>query len=232
MKITVVGGGGQAGSRIVERLIAAGHDARSASPSSGVDTLSGAGVAQALADAVVVVDATAPRDDALDFFTRSTQTLLHHGRRAGVRHHVVLSVVGADRMMDAPYMRGKVAQEDLVRRSGIPYSIVRATQFHHFIRILADVFTAGDVVRVPAAHVQPVSVDDVATVVAEVAVGAPLNGTIDIAGPERITFAEAIARAAPGRQVAMDPAVKYFGATLDEDTLLPAAGARLGRVRL
>lgn len=229
--MVVVGGSGRSGSRILAQLSATGHDARGASRSSGVDTVTGAGVAQAVAGADVLVDASDPRGDALEFFTRSTATLLEHGRRAGVRHHVVLSVVGADRMPDAPYMRAKVAQEELVRRSGIPFTIVRATQFHEFLPDLVDVFSAGDVVRVPQARMQPVAVEDVAELVAGVATGAPLNETMELGGPEPMSFAEAIARVT-SRRVVMDQAVKYFGAALQDDTLLPARHARLGKTRL
>ena len=232
MRIVVAGGGGRAGSRIVARLASAGHDVRGVSRADGVDTITGAGVAQALAGCMVVVDATAPREDALEFFTKSTRTLLEHGRNAGVHHHVVLSVVGADRMPDSPYMRAKVAQENLVRESGIPFSIVRATQFHDFVATFAEVFADGDVVRVPNARLQPVSVDDVATIVADIATAPPLNGTIDIGGPEAMTFAEALARVSPGRAVVTDDSVTYFGAALHDDTLLVRPPARLGAERL
>jgi uncharacterized protein YbjT (DUF2867 family) len=202
-----------------------------ASPSTGVDTITGKGVADALAGRDVVIDATANRDDAMEFFTRSTRTLLEHERRAGTRHHVVLSVVGADRMPGSEYMRAKVAQEDLVARSGIPWSIVRATQFHDFIPTLATVFDTGDGIRVPQARIQPVSVDDAAGILAEIAVGNPLNGTIEVAGPEAMTFRDAIARVTK-RPVVADVAVTYFGAALSDDTLLPQHAARLGTTRL
>ena len=232
MKLLVVGGGGRAGARIVAYLAASGHGVRGVSRSTGVDTVSGAGVAEALGSTDVVIDTTAPRSDALEFFTRSTQTLIEHGRRAGVRHHLVLSVVGADRMQDSPYMRAKVAQEDLVRRSGLPFTIVRATQFHDFVATFADVFADRDVVRVPDARLQPVALDDVAAVVGELATARPLNDTIDVAGPEVITFAEAISRIAPERRVLVDGSVRYFGAALRDGTLLPGRSGRLGTQRL
>ena len=231
MKIVVAGGSGRAGSRIVARLAAGGHEVVSASPSTGVDTLTGTGLAEALSECRVVIDATAPRENAQDFFTRSTRTLIDQERRADVRHHVLLSVVGADDMPGSDYMRAKVAQEELVRDSGIPYSIVRATQFHDFIPTLADVFATGDVIRVPLARLQPVSIEDVASVIADVALGPPINGIIDVAGPEAMSFADAIARVTP-RRVVMEPNVGYFGATLADSTLLPRHATRLGTTRL
>lgn len=213
-------------------LTSAGHDVLSASRSSGVDVLTGAGLASALAGREVIVDATAPRSDALEFFTRSTRALIEHGSGAGVRHHLVLSVAGADRMPDSAYMRAKVAQENLVRESGIPFSIVRATQFHDFVATFPDVFADGDVVRVPAALIQPVSVDDVARIVADIATSPALSGSIDVGGPEAMTFAEAINRVAPERRVVADADVTYFGAALQDDTLLVREPARIGSERL
>ena len=237
VKIAVIGGTGRAGSRIVARLAATGHEAVAASPSTGVDTLTGAGLDGVLAGTGVVIDVSnASGGDPVAYFTRSTHTLLGHAARQGVRHHVLLSVVGADRMTDSPYMRGKVQQEELVRRGAIRYSIVRATQFHEFIPAIADAFADGDGVRVPACDMQPVALDDVAEVIVSVAGGEPLERTIEIAGPEAMPMAEAVRRSLRSggeqRLVETDPEVRYFGARVERDTLLPGRGARIGHIRL
>ena len=216
MRIVVVGGTGLIGSQVVARLRDAGHEAVVAAPSTGVDTLTGAGVDEALAGADVVVDVSnSPSfadDDVMRFFTTSTRTLLDAEARAGVGHHVILSIVGTDRT-DAGYLRAKVAQEDLVRGSGRGWSVVRATQFFEFARSIADGATADGVVRIPPVAFQPVASADVARTVAEVATGAPLDGMVELAGPERLRFDEFIrsALAAQGdeREVVADPEATY-----------------------
>ena len=236
MRIVVIGGTGRIGSQVVELLRAEGHDVLAASPSGGVDTVSGEGVAEAVAGADVVVDVSnSPSfadDDVLHFFTTSTGHLLAAEAAAGVRHHVVLSIVGADGI-DAGYMRAKVAQERLVHESGIGWSVVRATQFHEFVTAIADGSTVDGVVRIPPVAFQPVAAADVARAVADVAAGEPA-GTVEIAGPERLRFDEVVrdALAARGdtRTVVADPAAPYFGAVLAEGSLVPAGEARLGTV--
>lgn len=230
MKITVLGGTGRAGARIVARLAADGHQVVAASRSTGTDALTGQGLDAALAGAAAVVDAgNAPTDDPASYFARSTRGLLDAAKRQGVRHHLLLSVVGADRM-DTPYMRGKVAQEELVRSSGTGYTIVRATQFHEFIPELADTFADGSVIRVPEARMQPVALEDVAELIATLAPAPPLNRMVEIGGPEAMTVADAVRRVVDARvPVIPDRGVSYFGATLGDDTLLPGADAHLGR---
>ena len=233
MKITVLGGTGRAGARIAARLAAGGHEVVAASRSTGVDTLTGRGLDAALSGAAAVVDASnAPTADPASYFARSTRALLDAANRQGVRYTLLLSVVGADRM-DTPYMRGKVLQEELVGSSGTGHTIVRATQFHEFIPDLANAFAAGSVIRVPDARMQPVALEDVAELVAMLAAAPPLNGMMEVAGPEAMTIAAAVSSAVNGRMpVIPDRDVTYFGATLREDTLLPGTNARLGRRRL
>ncbi|MDP9793460.1 uncharacterized protein YbjT (DUF2867 family) [Catenuloplanes nepalensis] len=237
MKIVVIGGTGLIGSKVVARLAAEGHEAVAASPSSGVDSITGQGLDTALAGAEVVVDVTnAPawgEEEVLHFFTTSTGNLLAAARKAGVRHHVAVSIVGADRLPGSGYLRAKVAQEELIKESGVPYTIVRATQFFEFIAGIAQNSTVGSEVRIPTAKFQPVAADDVAAVVAEVATSPAADGTMQVAGPEVFEFPEIVARALEGdpRTVVADPAVGYFGAALPDDGLIPAAGtARLGAV--
>ncbi|MEL7976650.1 NAD(P)H-binding protein [Isoptericola sp. F-RaC21] len=238
MKIVVVGGTGLIGKQVIAHLTDAGHDAVAAAPSTGVDTLTGDGVDAALAGADVVVDVSnSPSfadDDVLHFFTTSTRTLLDAEKRAGVRHHVALSIVGADRNPDSGYLRAKVAQEELVRSGGVPWSVVRATQFFEFARRIADGATVDGVVRIPPVAFQPIASADVARFVADAATAEPSEGVLDVAGPERVRFDEliaaALAAAGDARRVVADPAAPYFGAVLDEDSIVPQGDARLGAV--
>jgi uncharacterized protein YbjT (DUF2867 family) len=234
MKIVVVGGSGLIGSKVVARLAEQGHEAIAASPNSGVNTVTGQGLAEVLAGAQVVVDVSnSPSledEAALEFFTTSTGNLLAAERPAGVGHHVALSVVGTERLQESGYLRAKLAQEQLVRESGIPYSIVHATQFFEFVKSLADAATDGTTVRLSPALVQPIAADAVAGAVARTAVGEPVNGTIEIAGPEQFGLDELIRKAlsvrGDPRQVVADPEARYYGAHLEERTLLPSADAR------
>lgn len=239
MRVVVVGGTGLVGHQVVALLRDRGHEVVVAAPGTGVDAVTGAGLDAALAGADVVVDVANARtlDDAgvLAFFTAATRRLLAAGRAAGVRHHVVLSVVGADRL-DAGYLRAKLAQEELVRAAGSGWTVVRATQFHEFVPVLLDALTDGDVVRVPPADLQTVASADVARVVADVAVGPALDGVLEVAGPERRACAD-VARAvlaAHGdpRVVEVDASATYFGAVPDRDALVPRGAARLGTVTL
>jgi uncharacterized protein YbjT (DUF2867 family) len=229
MRIVVIGGTGLVGRRVVELLNERGHDAVAASPSSGVDTVTGAGLADALQGADVVVDTpNAPSFEdgpVLDFFERSTTHLVDAEKAAGVRHHVVLSIVGADRMPDIGYMRAKVAQERIVRESGIPYTIVRSTQFFEFIGALADAATDGDRTVLSDVLMQPIAAADVSLALAEAAVADPTDGVLELAGPERLRLDDLARRllAARGdaRTVVTDPAAGYFGGTVDDRSLVP-----------
>ena len=240
MNIVVVGGTGRLGSQVVTELQRRGHEAVAAAPSTGFDTISGAGVVEGLAGAEVVVDVSnAPSfEDAavLQFFQTSTGTLLAAERTAGTRHHVVLSIVGADRATDSGYMRGKVAQELLVANGGVPYTIIRATQFFEFLSGIADSATTDGTVRLPSAHLQPIAVTDLAVAVADVVEGSPMNAVVEVAGPEAIGLDELARRvlSATGdaRPVVTDDSVKYFGAPLDDATLTPGPGARIAPTRL
>jgi uncharacterized protein YbjT (DUF2867 family) len=237
MKIVVIGGSGLIGKKLTPLL--RGHNAVSASPSSGVNSLTGEGLAQALAGANVVIDVTnSPSwEDAavMAFFDTSTRNLLAAERAAGVGHHVALSVVGADRMPDSGYMRAKVNQEILIKTSGAPYSIVRATQFFEFLGGIADSGGKGDTVRLSTAPMQPMAADDVAAALADVAVGEPLNATVEIAGPEKMSIAEFVGRflAASGdkRTVIADPQSTYYGAVMGREGIAPGANPRLGLTR-
>jgi uncharacterized protein YbjT (DUF2867 family) len=239
MKIVIIGGTGLIGTKTVERLRKRGHEVIAASPDSGVDTISGKGLAEALAGAQVVVDlANSPsfEDQAvLKFFERSGRNLLSAEKAAGVRHHVALSVVGTDRLPESGYLRAKMAQEHLIERSGIPYTIVRSTQFFEFLGRIAHDGVVGHTVRVSSALVQPIAGDDVADAVTDAALGAPVNGTIEIAGPERVGLAELVARflkeSKDSLQVVADPEALYFGAKLDDRSLVPSGEARLGATR-
>src|SRR5262245_2577097 len=203
MKIVVIGGSGLIGSKLVTKLSAQGHHAVAASPNSGVNTLTGEGLAEVLAGASVVVDVSnSPSfEDAavLKFFETSTRNLLTYEATAGTRHHVALSIVGVERPSESGYFRAKAAQEKLIKGSSIPYSIVHATQFFEFAKSIADAATSGNTVRIAPVFFQPMAAEDVATAVAEVAVGAPVNGTIEIAGPERFRFDQFIRRALSAR---------------------------------
>jgi uncharacterized protein YbjT (DUF2867 family) len=237
MKIVVIGGSGLIGKKLIPLLH--GHEAVSASPSSGVNSLTGEGLAQALAGAKVVVDVTnSPSwDDSavMAFFDTSTRNLLTAERAAGVGHHVALSVVGADRMPDSGYMRAKVNQENLIKAGGVPYSIVRATQFFEFLGGIADSGAEGDSVRLSTAPMQPMAADDVAAGLADVAIGAPLNSTIEIAGPEKMSIADFVGRfmAARGdkRKVIADTKALYYGAAMGSSGIAPGANPLLGRTR-
>jgi uncharacterized protein YbjT (DUF2867 family) len=239
MNIVVIGGTGLIGSKLVEHLRADGHEALAASPDTGVNALTGEGLAEALEGAQVVVDvANAPGwEDAavLDFFQTSSRNLLAAEAAAGVGHHVTLSVVGADRLTESGYMRAKLAQEGLVKAGPIPYTIVRATQFFEFIGRIADSSTDGDTVRLPPALVQPEAADDVAKTLADVAVGAPLNDTVELAGPEAFRLDELARRVLRAnhdpREVMADAHARYFDAELDDRSLIPVDGARIASTR-
>jgi uncharacterized protein YbjT (DUF2867 family) len=229
MKITVVGASGRIGSRVVELLRAEGHDVVASSRSTGVDVLTGAGLADALAGADVLVNVTdspiLEGGPAMEFFTASTPILVGAARSADVGHFVALSIVGVDGVPDSGYYRAKVAQEKIITESGIPYSIVRATQFAEFAETITETFTVGDEVRVPDALIQPIPADEVAAAVARAAVGEPLNGISNVGGPQKITF-EQLARDALARKgdrtknVLVDPEARYFGAKLGTRSLV------------
>jgi uncharacterized protein YbjT (DUF2867 family) len=240
MKIVVIGGTGLIGTKLTARLRALGHDVTPASPTTGVDTITGAGLAPALAGADVLVDVSnAPSFDAdavLRFFETSTRHQLAAAAAAGVGHVVALSVVGNDRMPDSAYQRAKGVQERLIRESGLPFSIVRATQFFEFLAGIADAATSGGTVRVAPALIQPVAADDVAVAVARAAVSAPVDGVVEVGGPEVFRQDELLRRVleakGDARTVVADPLARYFGALLTERTLVPGEGAQQGRTRL
>ena len=239
MKIVVIGGTGLIGSKVVLKLGERGYDVIAASPDSGVNTLTGEGLTKVLEGASVVVDVSnSPsfEDDAvMEFFKTSTGNLLRYEAAAGVGHHVALSIVGTERLPDSGYMRAKVAQEKLIKESPIPYSIVRATQFFEFLTRIADSATEGNMVRLPPVGFQPLAAEDVASQVAKVAIGAPLNGIVEVAGPEQFRFDEFISRGLSARkdprEVIADPHAPYFGAELSERSLVPNNGALLGETR-
>ncbi|WP_327038304.1 SDR family oxidoreductase [Micromonospora maris] len=240
MKIVVIGGSGLIGSKLVKLLDAQGHEAVPASPKTGVNTLTGDGVAEALAGADVVVDVSnSPSlegDAALEFFETSTRNLLAAAADAGVGHYVALSVVGSERLADSGYMRAKVAQENLVTASGLPYSVVHATQFFEFVPGIIDAATDGDTVHLAPVLIQPMAADDVAAAVAEVVLGAPVNAVVEVAGPEQFRLDELgrnlLADQQDPRSVVADSDARYFGATLAERSLVPADGARTADTRL
>lgn len=239
LKIVVIGGSGLIGSKLTTRLRQLGHEVNAASPSSGVNTLTGEGLADALAGAQVVVDvANSPsfEDKAvLEFFEKSGRNLLAAEAAAGVQHHVALSVVGTERLLASGYFRAKLAQENLIKASPVPYTIVRATQFFEFVKVIAHGATDGQTVRLPSALMQPIVSDDVAALLADVAVGAPVYGTVEIAGPDPIRQDEMIRQffRATGdtRTVVVDPAALYFGTRLNDQSLTPGANPRLGKTR-
>ena len=239
MKIVVVGGTGFIGSKVVACLPDHGQDAVAASPDTGVNTLTGEGVADVLKDASVAVDVSnSPsfEDQAvMEFFTTSTTNLLAAEHDAGVRHHVALSIVGADRVPESGYLRAKVAQEKLIVESGIPYSIIHATQFFEFVTRIADELTDGDTVRAPTELIQPMAADDVAAAVCEISQRPPVDGVTEIAGPEQFSFEDLVRREleAKGdpRTVVSDPKARYFGAHLQERDLVAGDGAHLGAIR-
>ncbi|WP_435008989.1 SDR family oxidoreductase [Tundrisphaera lichenicola] len=239
MKIVVIGGSGLIGKKVVSELRRRGHEVVAASPSSGVNSLTGEGLAEAVAGASVVVDVTnAPswEDSAVkEFFETSTRNLLAAESAAGVGHHVALSVVGADRMPGSGYMRAKVVQEGLIEAGKVPYTIVRATQFFEFLGWIAGAEGGGDTVRLPAAPMQPLAADDVAAALADVAEAPPTNGMVEVAGPETLSIAEFVGQflSSKGdqRTVIADPEALYSGAALDDRGLNPGENARLGPTR-
>src|SRR6266436_3364638 len=239
MKIVVIGGSGLIGSRLVTKLREHGHEAVAASPNSGVNTLTGEGLAEVLKGASVVVDVSnSPSwEDAavLKFFETSTRNLLTYEAAARVGHHVALSVVGTDHLSGSGYFRGKIAQEKLIKESSIPYSIVHATQFFEFLKGLADISVIGDKVHLPPVLFQPMAADDVASAVGKVAVGQPVNGTVEIGGPEQFRVDELVRRRLATlkdpREVIADPNARYAGAKISERTLVPGDSARLGETR-
>lgn len=235
MKIVVIGGTGLIGSKVVSELVDRGHEAVAASPNSGVNTLTGEGLADVLVGANVVVDVSnspsfAP-EDVMDFFTTSTTNLLAAEREAGVAHHVALSVVGADRLPDSGYLRAKVAQERLIAESGQPYTILRATQFYEFVLRIADEATVDGTARVSTGLMQPIAAADVSAAVARAAQAEPANAIVEIGGPERIGMDELIRRGLTARgdtrTVVSDPEAPYFGTTLSSDELTPGPDAQL-----
>jgi uncharacterized protein YbjT (DUF2867 family) len=239
MKIVVIGGTGLIGSRLVNKLGEQGHEAVAAAPSSGVNSLTGEGLADALKGAAVVVDVTnAPswEDTAvLKFFETSTRNLLTYGGAAGVGHYVALSVVGTERLLESGYFRAKLAQEDLIKASSIPYSIVRATQFFEFVNHIADYSTEGNTVRLPPALIQPMAADDVASALSRIATNSPVNGSVEVGGPEKFRLDELVRRSLASsqdpREVVSDPHARYYGIEVSETALVPDNGARLGEAR-
>jgi uncharacterized protein YbjT (DUF2867 family) len=236
MKVVVIGGTGLIGSKVVTKLKERGRDAVAAAPNTGVDTITGRGLAEAMAGAEVVVDVSnSPSFEeqaAMDFFQTAGRNLTEAEVKAGVRHHVALSVVGTDRLQGSGYFRAKLAQEQHIKSSPIPYSLVHATQFFEFMRAIADFSTVGGIVRLPPVRFQPMAADDVASAVTDVALGAPANDTIEIAGPDATTLDAAIRKVLEydrdPRRVIADPEAPYFGVEVSELTLVPGANARLG----
>jgi uncharacterized protein YbjT (DUF2867 family) len=239
MKIVVIGGSGLIGKKTVNDLRQRGHEVVAASPSSGVNALTGEGLARAFAGAAVVVDVSNSPSFAdaavLEFFETSNRNLLAAEREAGAGHHVALSVVGADRLPESGYMRAKVGQEGLIEAGHVPYTIVRATQFFEFMGGIAQSATEGNAVRVPPALMQPILSDDVASALAEIAVGEPLNGTVELAGPEPIRQDELVRQFLianrDAREVITDVHARYFGTELNDQSLTPGANPRLGPTR-
>ena len=239
MRIVVIGGTGRIGSKVVNKLREHGHEAIAAAPNTGVNTLTGEGLAEVLKGAAVVVDVSdSPAwDDAavLKFFETSTRNQLKYEAEAGVGHHVALSVVGTDRLYESGYFRGKIAQEKLIRESSIPYTIVHATQFFEFLKGLADWSMVGNEVHLPPVLFQPMAAEDVASGVAEVAVSPPANGIVEIGGPEQFRLDELVRRRLESlkdpRNVITDPNARYSGAKISEKTLVPGSNARLGETR-
>jgi uncharacterized protein YbjT (DUF2867 family) len=240
VKIVVIGGTGLIGTKVVKNLTAQGHETLAASPKTGVDATTGRGLPEALAHAEVVVDvANAPSwEDAavLAFFENSGRNLARAEREAGVHHHVALSVVGTDRLQESGYFRAKLTQERLIKGSGIPYTIVRATQFFEFLGAIAAAGAEDGRVRLPNASFQPIAAEDVAKAVADAALGSPVNGTIEIAGPERMPLSDLVARYLKAtndpREVIRDPEARYYGILVDDRSLVPRDNAHLGAIRL
>jgi len=240
MKILVIGGTGLIGSKTIAILRQGGHEAVAASPNTGVNTITGQGVKEAMADVQVVTDlANSPSFEAkavLAFFETSGRNIHAAEAAAGVRHHVALSIVGTDRAPDNGYFRAKAAQEKLIEASSIPYTIIRSTQFMEFLGAIAAEGAKGSTVRISPGLFQPIAADDVAAIVADVALGAPRNGIVEIAGPDRAPFNEIIARylkaIGDSRTVVSDPEARYFGGRVEERSLVPWGEARLGRIGL
>ena len=238
MKIVVIGGTGLIGSKTVAMLRQGGHEVVAASPNTGVNTITGEGLTEAMAGTQVVIDlANSPSFEdraVLAFFETSGRHLLAAEAAAGVRHHVALSIVGTDRTPDNGYFRAKVAQEQLIETSGIPYTIIRSTQFLEFLGRIADSSADGNVVKLSPGLFQPIAADDVAAIVAEVALAAPRNGIVEIAGPERAPFNAIVARylqaVGDPRAVVRDPDARYYGGRVEERSLVPLGEARLGRI--
>jgi uncharacterized protein YbjT (DUF2867 family) len=239
MKIVVIGGTGLIGSKLVIKLREQEHEVVAASPKSGVNTLTGEGLAEAFRGASVVVDVTnSPSwEDAavMKFFETSTRNQLAYEATAQVRHHVALSVVGTERLLASGFFRAKMAQENLIKASSIPYSIIRATQFFEFVKGIADFSTEGNKVRLPSALIQPMAADDVASAVGRIATGSPVKGTVEVGGPEKFRLDELARRALATwkdpREVVADPHARYYGIEVSERTLLPGDDARLGETR-
>jgi uncharacterized protein YbjT (DUF2867 family) len=239
MKIVVIGGTGLIGSKLVQNLRERGHDVLAASPSTGVNSITREGLAQAMDGAEVVVDvANAPswEDQAvLEFFETSSRNLLAAEAAAGVRHHVALSIVGSERLPENGYFRAKVAQENLIKASGIPYTLLRATQFFEFVGGIAQSATVGDEICLSPALIQPMASDDVVAALTDVALAAPINGTVEVAGPEAMPLDELVRRflraTQDTRKVVPDVHARYFGAVLDDQSLTPGKNPRLGAIR-
>ena len=239
MKIVVIGGSGLIGTKLVSRLRQKGHEAVAASPNSGVNTVTGEGVAEAIAGARVIVDvANSPSFEdkaALEFFEASGHNLLSTEAAAGVKHHVALSVVGTDRLLENGYFRAKMAQENMIKASGIPYTIVRSTQFFEFMGAIAQSGTVGQTAHLSPALFQPIASDDVADAMTDVALGAPVNGTVEIAGPDRAPLDELVGRFLSAthdpRTVVPDAHARYYGIELNDRSLTPGDNPRLGAIR-
>ncbi|WP_341840682.1 SDR family oxidoreductase [Chitinophaga caseinilytica] len=237
MKIVVIGGTGLIGSKTVERLRKEGHEVIAASPASGVNTITGEGLSECLKGADVVIDvANSPSFDdgpVMEFFQTSGRNLLTAEAKAGVKHHIALSVVGTERLQESGYFRAKAAQEDLIKKSGIPYSIVHSTQFFEFLGGIVASAAKGENIHLSPASIQPIASDDVAAAMADVATGAPINGTLEIAGPEKVSLSSLAARylreVDDPRTVVSDVNAKYFGAVLNDQSLVPGPNPRIGR---
>jgi uncharacterized protein YbjT (DUF2867 family) len=238
MKVVVIGGTGLIGSKVVEKLNAHGHNAVPAAPQTGINTLTGVGLDDALAGADVVVDVSnSPSfadDDVMNFFVTTTTNILEAEKKAGVKHHVALSVVGTGTLPDSGYLRAKAAQEDLIKQSGVSYSIVHATQFFEFTKAIADASMIDGKLHLAPVHYQPIASDDVASAVGRVAIGAPLNGTKEIGGPEKVRMDQfipaALAKSGDVRDVVVDEHATYFGTELADDSLVPGPDAELGSI--
>ncbi|RSN16290.1 NmrA family transcriptional regulator [Nonomuraea sp. WAC 01424] len=238
MKVVVVGGTGLIGSKLVSMLTEHGHEAVAASPNTGVNTLTGEGLAEALKGAQVVVDVSnSPSFEpaaVMEFFVASTRNVLAAEAKAGVGHHVAVSVVGTERMPENGYFAAKIAQEKLIEKSGVPFSLVHATQFFEFVRSIADEATDGGRVRIAPVRFQPIAGDEVAQAVGRIAVGSPLNGRTEVAGPQQYQmdefFRKALVAWGDSREVVTDPLARYFGSVPGERTLVPGEGAMLGKI--